>query len=318
MQWREFIKDYLTFTRKERIGVLVILFLIILVALLPEITSRPAKIRSLPIDTAWMAEINKMEIRETKSGYQRNEQDEDENMTAFQYDRKSVYSQSKSVELFYFDPNTVSFEGWQKLGIKEKTIRTIQNYISKGGQFRKAEDLKRIFGFRLEDYNRLAPYIQIKNVQSIFPNESKIENKSSNNFKPRYPVIDINLADTTEFIALPGIGSRLAARIVNYREKLGGFYSIDQISETYALPDSTFQKIKQFLKLETAHLRKININTVTVDELKTHPYLKWSLANPIISYRNEHGAFTSLEDLKKIAVVTDEVYNKILPYLVLQ
>ena len=116
-------------------------------------------------------------------------------------------------------------------------------------------------------------------------------------------------------IALPGIGSKLAARIITFREKLGGFYSLDQVGETYGLPDSTFQKIKQWLKLENALVKKININTATVDEMKFHPYIKYSLANPIVAYRNEHGPFSRIEDIKKVMAVTEDVYKKIAPYL---
>jgi competence ComEA-like helix-hairpin-helix protein len=99
---------------------------------------------------------------------------------------------------------------------------------------------------------------------------------------------------------------------------LGGFYSVTQVGETFGLPDSTFQKIKQYLKLENTSIKKININKTTVDELKAHPYIKYSLANPIIAYRNEHGEFAKLEDIKKIMAVTDDVYNKIAPYLTTQ
>jgi len=87
------------------------------------------------------------------------------------------------------------------------------------------------------------------------------------------------------------------------------------VGETYGLPDSSFQKIRQYLKLETVSVRKININNATLDELKAHPYIRYNVANPIIAYRNEHGSFTRIDDLKKIMAVTDEVYNKISPYL---
>jgi competence ComEA-like helix-hairpin-helix protein len=125
----------------------------------------------------------------------------------------------------------------------------------------------------------------------------------------------VNTADTTTLISLPGIGSKLATRIITFREKLGGFYSVEQIGETYGLPDSTFQKIKQYLKLDNVSVKKININTATVDEMKAHPYIKYSLANPIVAYRNEHGMFSTIEDIKKVMAVTDEVYKKIAPYL---
>ena len=146
---------------------------------------------------------------------------------------------------------------------------------------------------------------------------------SPNNYSPRtylrrHTVIDINTADTTAWIALPGIGNKLAARIVNFRDKLGGFYSIDQVAETYGLADSVFQPIKQYLKLENKSVKKININTATVDQLKTHPYIRYALANSIITYRNEHGIFPSVNDLRKIMAVTDNILNKVSPYLTVE
>lgn len=102
---------------------------------------------------------------------------------------------------------------------------------------------------------------------------------------------------------------------MNFRDKLGGFYTISQLAETYGLPDSTFQKIKQYLKLDNHSIKKINLNTASVDELKAHPYIKYALANPIVAYRKEHGPFSKLEDIKKVMVVTEDVYQKIYPYL---
>jgi competence ComEA-like helix-hairpin-helix protein len=135
-------------------------------------------------------------------------------------------------------------------------------------------------------------------------------------FQPK--VIDINTADTTAFISLPGIGSKLASRIANFREKLGGFYSIEQLGEVYGLQDSVFQKIRKYLRLNDPSVKKININIATVDELKAHPYIKYNIANAIIAYRNQHGPFSAVEDIKKIMVVTEELYSKMLPYFAIQ
>jgi competence ComEA-like helix-hairpin-helix protein len=123
------------------------------------------------------------------------------------------------------------------------------------------------------------------------------------------------MADTSAFIALPGIGSKLANRIINFRDRLGGFYTIDQVAETFALPDSTFQKVKPGLVLTTATVKKININTATADEMKLHPYIRYNLAAAIVQYRTQHGNFQSVADIKKIMMVTEEIYNKLAPYL---
>jgi len=275
------------------------------------------------VDTAWMAAVKKLEIKVPDSSADHYQKKDDENTYAYQYDKtKSNYNESNSVkgELFYFDPNTISESEWKKLGLRDKTIQTIKKYLSKGGRFYKSEDLQKIYGLHKDEYERLISYVRIE-TKALATNEqfiSKDKSQRAKTYTAHYTVIDINNADTSAFISLPGIGSKLALRITTFREKLGGFYSVDQIGETYGLSDSTFQKIKQWLKLDNPSVKKININTATVDELKAHPYIKYSIANPIVAYRNEHGSFSKIEDIKKVMAVTDEIYKKIAPYLITQ
>jgi len=320
MNWKKIVAEYFTFSRGNRIAILAILFITVGVFFLPDALPKTSNSKTIVNDTAWISAMKRMEQREEDNSSNYSSINEN-NSSNYQYDRNSnnYYNKPKG-ELFYFDPNTLSATGWKKLGLRDKTIGTILNYLSKGGKFKKPEDLSRIYGLFPNEFERIAPYIKIENIGvQTYTNGNK-ENKQNDNTTPktytsRYSIIDINTADTTALIALPGIGSKLSVRIISFRDKLGGFYSINQVGETFALPDSTFQKIKQYLKLETTSLRKININTATIDELKAHPYIRYSLANPIIAYRNQHGNFATIEDIKKIMVVTNEIFNKIAPYL---
>jgi competence protein ComEA len=324
MKWKEIVTDYLTFTRKEQIGIITVLLILLISIFLPNFYSHhDGTSREIP-DTTWMVAVRKLEQKQ--AGNEKNISNENEgNLTAYQYDRSkpNYYNNKPGGELFYFDPNSLSKSGWQKLGLRDKTIGIIQNYLAKGGHFKKPEDLQRIYGLHKDDYDRLAPYVKIEtqsaeNKNNAFSGTRKFSENKVDSWKAlRYASIDINVADTADFINLPGIGSKLATRIVNFREKLGGFYTIEQVRETFGLPDSTFQKVKQYLKLENSSIRKININTANIDELKAHPYIRYNIANPIVAYRNEHGSFSSIEDLKKIMIITDEVYQKIAPYLTL-
>ena len=315
----QFVKDYLNFTRKERIGILVIAGIILLILFLPNILSKPVTNAPTQMDSAWIVAVKKLEIKAPDSSIDAYQKTYDENAFAYQYDKNPI----EKGELSYFDPNTITGSEWKKLGLRDKTIQTIQNYLNKGGHFYKPEDLQKIYGLHNDAYQRLKPFIKIESTVSKTTNDllslrSTNEIQSEKTYAARYPVIDINSADTASFISLPGIGSKLASRIVNFRDKLGGFYSIEQVGETYGLADSTFQKIRQYLKLDNASVKKININTSTIDEMKTHPYIKYSLANPIVAYRNEHGAFSKIEDIKKVMAVTDEIYKKMYPYLSLR
>lgn len=324
MNRKEIITDYFTFARKERIGLLIITSIILGAFFLPSLISKTKEPSPIATpDTAWITAIKKLEQKEAVSSDEYR-QYPDDNSSHYQYDRRTgSYPGNSKGELFYFDPNTLSWEGWLRLGLREKTVSTIQNYLSKGGQFKKPEDLQKIYGLFPDEFKRISPYIKIEipgevNTYKDFTEKVSVENPSTKTYTPRYSVIDINSADTTALIALPGIGSKLATRVINFRDKLGGFYAVSQVAETFGLPDSTFQKIKQYLKVQPAAVKKININTATTDELKAHPYIKWALANPIIAYRKEHGVFARVEDVKKVMAVTDEVYIKIAPYLTVQ
>jgi len=133
--------------------------------------------------------------------------------------------------------------------------------------------------------------------------------------KKKVEPFDINLADTTTFIALPGIGSKLAARIVMFRDKLGGFYDVQQVAEVYGLQDSVFRKILPFLRCDPGSIRKIDINKAERDELKAHPYIRWSMAEALISYRDQHGNYGSKDDLFRLENIDAAALEKAMPYI---
>ena len=315
MKWKEFVRAYFNFSRRDRIGISVLLAMIALVYLSPGFFTGSSK--QANVDTSWIeaatrlknAEIQKPEIRSEKDNWEEPYSHRDEGV--------GEIKGGIETEPFNFDPNTLSTVGWARLGIKERTFQTIRNFISKGGKFKSADDLSKIYGLRKEDYERLKPFVRISQETEF--NEQRNMNSKNEFSKVKYnPIkaIDINLADTSEFIALPGIGSKLAARIVLFREKLGGFYSIEQVGETFGLADSVFQKIRPYFLLGNTPVKSININTSTFEELKSHPYIRSAIAKSFIAYRNEHGPFLKIEDIKKVMVITDEIYGKVVPYLV--
>jgi competence protein ComEA len=304
---KEALKAYLTFGRKDRIGVIALVLLIGIIYSLPYLFARkstpfPAKESSL-----LKAAVDTLASHQEK-GHQ-NTYDENENQYQYQPTLAKSY---ESGELFRFDPNTLSVQGWQRLGLSERTSRTIDKYRSKGGRFYKPEDIQKIWGLPGGFYERVKNYIVMPSTLPAYA-KTNYETQYSGPEK-KVLLVDINEADTSEFIALPGIGSKLAGRIVNFRDKLGGFYSIEQVAETYGLPDSTFQLIKPSLELSGV-VKKLDVNTATKDELRLHPYIRWNLANAIVEYRNQHGNFKSLEELKNISLVDETIYTKIVHYL---
>jgi competence protein ComEA len=324
----ETIREYLTFTRKERYGVLFLLILIIILFVLPYFFQpRPGD----PDPEAY--EKMKDGILKAEAGLA------DSGRSADMHDRKEnnntrhpkIYQGDEMIsghsDMFYFDPNIIGENKWHQLGLREHLIQTIQRYVQKGGRFHNAEDLKKLYGLRDADYQRLYPYVRIskkpepdtnrKNKDSFFRMGYLTVNTGLRR-KTKMPVItDINQADSASWSMLPGIGAKLASRIIHFREKLGGFYQVNQVGETYGLADSSFQEIKPFLKLKNVSLTHIDLNAATKEILQSHPYIRWQIAVEIINYRQQHGNFHSVGDLLQLAQMDSMRFEKLRPYLVL-
>ncbi len=314
--WKDFIKDYFSFTAGERKGVIIIISIILLILFLPYLYAYFTKKASYD-HQQFEKEIAQLKILKDSGNskiFKNNYDNEYANDYSLLPGKKSV---AIAAEVFYFDPNTATTSDWRRLGVRDKTIRTIQNYISKGGKFNKPEDISKIWGLAPSVVQRLIPYVRIRVVAKEYASYEKKEySKTPTSYLPKtIHQVDVNLADTSAYITLPGIGSKLSSRIIAFRNKLGGFYSIDQVGETYLLPDSTFQKIKHYLILGNTPIKKLNINTSSVDEMKAHPYLRYNLANAIFQYRQQHGKFNSVEEIKKIMIMTEEIFIKLSPYL---
>jgi len=312
--------SYFNFTRKERNGAILLLLIILLLTTVPSFYSMIFKKKI--IDAAgFEAELSILKTKQKDSSvkkYYRKNFDEENDRHYYQHSEKKYQQENINAEFFYFDPNTITPDDWKRLGLREKTINTILNFISKGGKFRQPDDIKKIWGLHEDEIQRLMPYVKIASNNSSAEPGKQLSAVAKYDQKRVVEIVDINVADTSVLIRLPGIGSKLSNRIINLRERLGGFYTIEQVSETFGLPDSVFQKIKPLLQLHDKNIRQLNINTASLDELKQHPYIRYNLASLIVQYRIQHGNFTAVSDIKKIMTVTDELYNKLSPYLAVQ
>lgn len=310
--FKHFVKDYFTFSKKDRVGLVSLVLLILIIYFLPKLFTKDSNSMLIQETALLRQTVDTLQQRSTTKFSERSENSEPETY-ALEPLKKASFSENAT--LFTFDPNTLSPEGWKSLGLNDKTAKTINNYITKGGKFYKPEDLQKIWGLPEGFYNRVKEYIKIASTNNNYIHTTSFSPAAAESKTPVRKLINLNTADTSMLIALPGIGSKLSSRIISFRDKLGGFYTVNQVSETYGISDSTFQKIKPYLMANENEVRKINVNTATKDELKGHPYIKWSLANAIVEYRNQHGAFASLDNLKNIVLVTPEVFEKIAPYL---
>ena len=262
------------------------------------------------------------------------------NITSRETRNSNNYNGSKTIEssaLFEFDPNTLDENGWRKLGLPERNIHTIINYRNKGGKFRKPEDIKKIYGISEVNAEKLIPYIRVEGSNHQY-SEGYHQNYSAsyqNNYSPKNPsIIDINTATDEEWKMLPGIGDVLSKRIVKYRNAKGGFKTIDEVRKTYGISDSEFNVIRPYLVINESvsqnqtqqttntpipqTLSKININTATEDEMRASRFIPYNIIKAILIYREQHNGFKSVDELKKIPFISDELYNKISPRLTVE
>ncbi|MGH1435284.1 MAG: helix-hairpin-helix domain-containing protein [Lewinella sp.] len=212
-----------------------------------------------------------------------------------------------------FNPNDVSKNTLQTMGISEKVAHNWTRFIASGGRFRKPEEIQKVYGLSTTDFERLLPYVELPETANDAFASADDTPRTYEDVSTKV-VVDINQASAAEWQELRGIGPAFSKRIVNFRDKLGGFQSVQQVSETYGLPDSVFQKISLQLR-PSPILRKLKINTATVEELATHPYLRFSDARMIVSYREEHGAYAATADLDKLYGLEEQTKQKIKPYL---
>jgi len=308
-RFQHWLKDYFLFSKWQRRAILLLVLIIVTCLGLQAWWKQRGALAFEQAPPLVMQEV------EALAAYKPDSNQAEETASASW--REPVATNREPAQYFAFDPNTATAQELLQLGMPAKAVQALLKYRAKGGRLRQPEDLLKIYSLPKTTATALIPWVRIAAVPD---NKTYTYHRDSFANRPARPApasVDINTADTTALIALPGIGSRLAARIVNFRDKLGGFYSINQVAETYALPDSTFQKIRSRLVLSSGPFRRININTATVDELKAHPYIKWNLANAIVQYRNQHGPYRDLHDLRSIALVEEQWLEKVLPYFTL-
>ena len=226
----------------------------------------------------------------------------------------------RQAELFPFDPNTADSTQLLRLGLQPWQVRNIYKYRAAGGVYRKPRDFARLYGLTLKQYRRLEPYIRIKEedmpADNYFYAYEPIEERDT----VRYPIkiqsderIVLNRADTTTLRKVPGIGSHFARKIVEYRRRLGGFYRVQQLLEIEDFPETA---IAFFIIPDSTQPKPcINVNRLSLNELKRHPYINFYQARDIVNLRNRGVRFSSIDDLRAVPSMADSTLERLLPYL---
>lgn len=301
---KDSIQSYFKFSKKELNGIL-ILFLILIV-----IFSVPGILRYVDEPDSYDLNQFKNEIASFKASAS-------ERKYSFNKVKSEIEDKEFKAEYFEFDPNIISEIEWRRLGLSAKQAKVIINYRSKGGKFFKKEDLKKIYSLRDIQYQKLEPYIKISSANFKYPERTTYPAYKRTVVKADkvFDLIELNTADSAALVSINGIGPAFASRIIKFRTRLGGFHTKTQLMEVYGLDSLKYSQIREKVQVDISQLKKININSVTFEELKTHAYLNYKQVNAIIQYRTQHGNYRSSGDLKQVVILNDEIIRKIEPYL---
>ncbi len=225
----------------------------------------------------------------------------------------------RRAELFPFDPNTADSTQLLRLGLAPWQVRNIYKYRAAGGIYRQPRDFARLYGLTAGQYRRLEPYIRISDdyrpAAEAYPAEPRPAYVRDTT---RYPLklkpgqhVALNTADTTLLKRVPGIGSGFARAIVRYRERLGGFYSTAQLMEIGNFPQSALP----YFTADPSLCRKLNVNRLTLSQLRRHPYIGFYQAKTIIDHRRLHGPLRSLDDLRLYKDFPPETIERLRHYI---
>jgi competence protein ComEA len=229
---------------------------------------------------------------------------------------RSEPGKEDTARLFPFDPNSSSEEEFMQLGMNQRQVRTLLNYRQKGGRFRKPQDIFRIYGIDSSILCSLVPYINIKATHGNLKKTSSYGSvkRDSGRMTSKFRT-DLNRCDSAGLEKLPGIGPALSARIIRYREILGGFYSVDQLKEVYGLSDSTFRFISGRLMADSTAIKQIEINKAKFGELMKHPYLELYDVKALLKYRAIRGKIDSISQLVEDKILTPARASRLRPYI---
>jgi DNA uptake protein ComE-like DNA-binding protein len=255
------------------------------------------------------------------------------------------------VKLFRFDPNTATAETLVQLGFSERQAATLINYRNAGARFRKPSDIFRVYGIDTVFAARLVPWIGISPVETRGAAEGRTpeagswshrSGRMSTEATKKNPgtgstrqaahmssadsdlkspgksvaVIDLNRCSAEDLLKLPGIGEVLSARIVKYRDLLGGYVSVAQLSEVYGLDSSAVENISGRVKVSGEVIRVISLDTCSWGQMARHPYLGPEAARAIMKYRSLVGGGFDVDDLVLQRVISSEQAARIAPYVV--
>ena len=235
------------------------------------------------------------------------------------------------VALTPFDPNRLTPRDWEARGLPHFVAERIVRFRDVIGGFKNKEQIRRTYGLPDSAYARLAPYLLLPDKPESRAYAAR-EKPTGRKFPERAPfpagkfarkpthlvAFDLNLADTTQLMQIRGVGRGLAARVVAYRARLGGFAQVGQLAEIYSLRDAPdlVDSLRKYTFVAGGFApAPIDVNNAPFEVLQAHPYVGKRLARVLVAFRQQHGPYHQPTDLRQIRILDDATFAKLAPYL---
>ena len=300
----EFLRKWLTFSKGERVAIITILAVILILIL--ACLFRPSR-QSLS-DASLHNLDSLLAMRQAAMELQQHQQAEKPQEIA-------------ELHPFPFNPNALTEDEWRQIGLTDRQIRNIMNYKAKGGKFYSKNDLGKLYTISEEDFAQLEPFIVLPEVarKPIMKTDTEQKSGQEETAKPKdkktIPIVDLNTADSLALVELPQIGAYTAVRIIEFRDKLGGFVDKEQLRDVKGMDEARFAAIQPYIRIGEAETKKIDVNRADFKTLVHHPYLSYEQVKRIFNQREQRGMIKNWEQLEALLREEGEV-NPLLEFYV--
>jgi DNA uptake protein ComE-like DNA-binding protein len=210
---------------------------------------------------------------------------------------KKPSTSPKKIKPSFFDPNTVTREKLLKMNLRPTLVNSWMKFLERGGSFSSCDDLKKLYVLKESEYAQLRSFCVIEKMEE------------------ERPIIYINAADSITLLLVNGVGPAYAHRIMEYRNRLGGFVVLEQLLEVYGMDSSRFDQISSQVKLDSIALIRLNVNQDDFKVLLKHPYLNYEQVKSIVNYRDNMGHLNNVNELLELEGFSEEDLARLNPYL---
>jgi DNA uptake protein ComE-like DNA-binding protein len=303
-------KSFFYFSGSQRAGIVVLSVLIILVFVADRLIPVWFPEKPVTADSVFQKEFELFSRSLQSLDSLRKLERESRYSNRYQANNQSF--QKDNISLFSFDPNVLDSAGFTHLGLSPRVAGNILRYRAKGGFFRDADAFSKVYGITAERFAELKPYIRINIQDKYLKDSSKLAGQHENKHVP--VVVELNTADTADLIQVRGIGRYTALKIVRFRNMSGGFFRKEQMLDIEGITPEMYGQVQEFITVDPAIVRKIKINTASIEKLRAHPYLNFYQAKEIYELRRRKGKLNHVAELRKLQELDNSTLEKVAEY----